>query len=269
MATYKGTAFETVYNDGATGRFRTGQVAGIGSDDFRTFTTDAKDSFANRLEINWKATVRMATTAALPSNTLDGTGQILTATANGALAAQDGVTPTAGDRILVWREADQKKNGVFTVTQVGTGSTPYILTRATDSDTTATLHAGIVPIGPEGTVYKHCVFRQTTANPTINTSNIAYICQNRPVIVTVTSATTLAVLAEENLIIGDTTGSAFTSTLPSASGIAGVKFICHRTNAGANNWTIGGTVNGTVNPTHTSQYQVRRIVSTGSAWIEI
>lgn len=79
---------------------------------------------------------RAGTLAALPANTYNngnnGIGATLTGNANGALAAQDGITLVAGDRLLVWLEATAANNGIYTVTQVGTASTPYILTRAPD-----------------------------------------------------------------------------------------------------------------------------------------
>jgi hypothetical protein len=82
-----------------------------------------------------------ATTAALPTNTYNngasGVGATLTAVANGALTV-DGGAVTASQRILVKDEVAQANNGVYTVTQAGSGVLPYILTRATDFDTAGT-----------------------------------------------------------------------------------------------------------------------------------
>ena len=91
--------------------------------------------------INFHQSVRLATAAALPANTYNngssGVGATLTGNANGALSV-DGVTVVAGNRILVKNEATGANNGVYVVTQVGNGSTPYILTRATDFDSAGT-----------------------------------------------------------------------------------------------------------------------------------
>jgi hypothetical protein len=91
--------------------------------------------------INFHQSVRLATVAALPANTYNngssGVGATLTANANGALSV-DGVAAVVGNRILVKNEAAAANNGVYTVTQVGDGSTPYILTRATDFDSAGT-----------------------------------------------------------------------------------------------------------------------------------
>src|SRR5664280_727577 len=64
-----------------------------------------------------------------------GVGATLTETAaNGALAAQDGVTLTLNQRLLVKNQAAPAQNGVYQLSQVGTGAAKWILTRVTDMD---------------------------------------------------------------------------------------------------------------------------------------
>jgi hypothetical protein len=46
----------------------------------------------------------------------------------------DGVVASVGDRILVYNQTNAFENGVYTVTTVGSGSTNWVLTRATDAD---------------------------------------------------------------------------------------------------------------------------------------
>ena len=91
------------------------------------------DGLVNGLD--WKNSVRLATAAALPSNTAagSGVGKTLTATANGALSV-DGVAVANGDRILVKNEATGANNGLYVVTDLGSAGTPYILTRTVDAD---------------------------------------------------------------------------------------------------------------------------------------
>jgi len=91
--------------------------------------------------INFHAACQYASTAALAANTYNngtsGVGATLTANANGTLTI-DGYTFVSGDvgkRILVKNESTQANNGVYTLTQAGTVGLPYILTRATDYDT--------------------------------------------------------------------------------------------------------------------------------------
>lgn len=88
-----------------------------------------------------KSSVIAATTVALSANTYSngtsGVGATLTGNANGALDTIDTTytSPTIGDRLLIKNESTATHNGIYTVTQVGDGSHPYILTRATDADT--------------------------------------------------------------------------------------------------------------------------------------
>ncbi len=62
-----------------------------------------------------------------------GVGATLTATANGAIVV-DGVSLSAGNRVLVDDQLNQIENGVYTVTDAGNLSAPYILTRSSDAD---------------------------------------------------------------------------------------------------------------------------------------
>jgi hypothetical protein len=80
-------------------------------------------------------------TAANYNNGAGGVGATLTATTNGSInsinagAGVGGYNAlTAGNRVLVKDQADQKQNGIYTVSVIGTGSVPWVLTRATDFD---------------------------------------------------------------------------------------------------------------------------------------
>ena len=91
--------------------------------------------------VNFHAAAQYGTTAALPANTYNngssGVGATLTAVAVGTLTI-DGYTLVIGDvgkRLLIKNEVTQANNGVYTLTQAGTAVLPYILTRATDYDT--------------------------------------------------------------------------------------------------------------------------------------
>jgi len=85
-----------------------------------------------------KDAVRLATSAALAAVTYDngtaGVGATLTADANGALGAIDGVTPALSDRILVKNQASGIENGIYLVSDLGDAGTPFVLTRSTDAD---------------------------------------------------------------------------------------------------------------------------------------
>ena len=123
-----------------------------------------------------KQSVRAATTAALPASTYS--GGVLTADANGALAAQDGVTLVAGERLLVKDQASGLQNGIYVVTQVGTAGTPWILTRASDADTSAEVTAGLFVWVSEGTT---SWWTLTTADPiTLGTTALTF-AQHGPI----------------------------------------------------------------------------------------
>ena len=132
--------------------------------------------------IHFHEAVELATTAALPANTYNngtsGVGATLTANANGALSVDSTLTVVA-NRVLVKNEATQANNGVYTVTQVGSAGTPYILTRATDFDTVGTgvdqIDEGDFFLVTSGVANLNTAWVQQTAPPiTIGTTAIVF-----------------------------------------------------------------------------------------------
>jgi hypothetical protein len=90
--------------------------------------------------------VAAATNAVLPNTPTAsgaGVGKTLTSSTNAALVI-DGYTVLLNDRVLVKNQVTASDNGIYTETQLGTGSVPWILTRATDFNTAA---AGQVALG--------------------------------------------------------------------------------------------------------------------------
>lgn len=78
---------------------------------------------------------------------------VLTATSNGALAAQDGVTPVVGDRCLIAGQTTAADNGIYTVTSLGGASAKAVFTRAADMLTgAAVINGETVPVS-EGTSF--------------------------------------------------------------------------------------------------------------------
>ena len=67
-------------------------------------------------------------------NGTDGVGATLTNAGTQAALVIDGVTMVVADRVLIYEQTDQSQNGVYTVTDIGSGSTNWVLTRATDAD---------------------------------------------------------------------------------------------------------------------------------------
>ena len=68
------------------------------------------------------------------NNGTAGVGATLTNAGTNAALVLDDVSMTSGDRVLVANQTDQTQNGVYTVTTVGDGSTAWVLTRSTDTD---------------------------------------------------------------------------------------------------------------------------------------
>ncbi|WP_267355583.1 MULTISPECIES: hypothetical protein [unclassified Methylobacterium] len=77
-----------------------------------------------------KASVQYATAGAALSSYTASNG-VLTASANGALTV-DGGSPSAGQSVLVKDEGNQANNGIYTVTNAGSSSSAWVLTRRGD-----------------------------------------------------------------------------------------------------------------------------------------
>lgn len=123
--------------------------------------------------LDWKNSARVATTVALPANTL--AANRLTAVANGAFPAVDGIALVLNDSILVKNEVAGEKNGIYTLIQVGDGATPYILERRSDANSSAEVTTGMtVPI-EEGVVNADTAWTLTTIMPIVlNTTALVF-----------------------------------------------------------------------------------------------
>jgi hypothetical protein len=166
--------------------------------------------------INFHQAVRLATAAALPANTYNngasGVGATLTANANGALTV-DGVAAVVGNRILVKNEVTQANNGVYTVTQVGSGAAVYILTRATDFDSAGSgvdqIDAGDFFLVTAGSTQSNTSWVQQTPLPiVVGTTAIVFTQFAAPVLYTAGTGLTLA-------------GTVFSLTAPVAVNLGG------------------------------------------------
>jgi hypothetical protein len=93
--------------------------------------------------------VAYATTAALPfgpavyNNGTSGVGATLTGASNGVLVV-DGQNPQVGQSILVGNEVTSANDGGYLVSSVGSGGTPYVLTRRSDMNTSNDFSAGML-----------------------------------------------------------------------------------------------------------------------------
>jgi hypothetical protein len=69
------------------------------------------------------------------NNGTAGVGATLTNAGTQVALVVDGVTVATNDRVLVYEQTDQTQNGIYVVTNTGSGSTNWVLTRAADADT--------------------------------------------------------------------------------------------------------------------------------------
>jgi len=70
-----------------------------------------------------------------PGGAGDGVGATLTNAGTQAALVIDGVTLSVNDRVLIYTQTTQTQNGVYVVTDVGSVSTNWILTRSSDTNT--------------------------------------------------------------------------------------------------------------------------------------
>ena len=146
----------------------TGAAEPINSSDLAT--RGFVESVAQGLDV--KEAVKVATVGGL-AGTYATSGQTLTANSNGAIQV-DGVTLSVTDRLLLRSQADGTQNGVFTVTTVGDGSNPFVLTRALDSNTSSEVGAGAFMFVEQGTANSGKSFIQSVSGPTLDTDALVF-----------------------------------------------------------------------------------------------
>lgn len=160
---------------------------------------DYADSIASGL--NYHQPVSYASTTTLPTyvynNGASGVGATITAVANGALSLGGG-SPTATQRVLVKDEvsANAPYNGVYVVTQAGTTLLPFILTRATDYDTSGSgtneIDQGDYVLVISGTLASTAWVQQTALPITVGTTALSFVQFNAPITYSAGTGLTLA-----------------------------------------------------------------------------
>lgn len=120
---------------------------------------------------SWKRSVRFASTANLAASRV---GNVLTANANGVLSV-DGISPVVDERGLVKNQTAGADNGIYDVTDIGSATTPWVMTRSTDFDRSCDITSGLIVSVSEGTTNADTVWMLTT-NETIylNTTSLAF-----------------------------------------------------------------------------------------------
>lgn len=157
--------------------FATYKITNLGAPSASTdaATKGYVDSVAEGLHIH--ASVVAATTANLTANYDNGTSGVgATLTNSGAQAALviDGVTLSVSDRVLVKNQTSGLQNGIYTVTNTGSISSNWVLTRATDFDTSAEIQGGDFTFVTGGTTYDNTGWVQTATSVTVGTTAIVW-----------------------------------------------------------------------------------------------
>ena len=121
---------------------------------------------------------RVATTAALTTtyaNGVAGVGATLTNAGAQVALSIDGVTLALADRVLIKNQINTFENGIYVVTNIGSGATNWILTRADDyNQSFEIVYLGVVAI-TQGTQNAGLVFQENSQGPfVIGTSPITF-----------------------------------------------------------------------------------------------
>jgi len=133
------------------------------------------DGVAEGLHIH--AASYAATTANLNatySNGTSGVGATLTNAGTQAAFSTDGVSPALNARILVKSQTNTFENGIYTLTTVGTVSTNWVLTRATDFDTGVEMAGGDFTFVDAGTTLANTGWVMVDEVTTIGTDPVVF-----------------------------------------------------------------------------------------------
>jgi hypothetical protein len=128
-----------------------------------------------------KEAVHLATAAILPNSPAwtSANGGTITAGSNTTLTV-DGDQVLAGQRVLVKNEASLgglggEYNGIYTLSQEGDGSNPWILVRSADANTSAEVKSGMFTFVQTGDTLANTGWVLTTDNPiTLNTTVLEF-----------------------------------------------------------------------------------------------
>jgi hypothetical protein len=171
-----------------------------------------------------KASCRLATTAALPTNAYlngsSGVGATLTGTSLGVLTV-DGIAASVGDRIVVKNEANPSHNGLYAVTTNGAGAF-YVLTRTVDFNQVSEMAAGVSVLIDTGAVNDNAFFVNATSVTTVGTDSIVFLQVNG--LTQVTAGTGIAISANVVSLVTPvsvTNGGTGQATLTANGGLVG------------------------------------------------
>jgi hypothetical protein len=124
--------------------------------------------------VQYKASVKYATTAALAANTYNNGAGTITMNAVGIIAI-DGNNTVLNDEVLIKDEGTQSHNGIYKVTTQGTAGVAGVFTRRTDYDAGSEVVAGTTVSTTAGSTLSNTIWTQiTTGTITIGTTALVF-----------------------------------------------------------------------------------------------
>ncbi len=160
------------------------------------------------------------------NNGTAGVGATLTNAGTLGAFTPDGTVASVNDRILIYNQTNAFENGVYTVTTVGDGSTPWVLTRATDADSYGLKDTNALGQGD--------AFFVTSGS---SGAGETYLCNTSGTITFGTTAITFVQVSSAQIYSAGTgltlTGTTFSLTSPVATTLGGT---------GLTTFTSGGAV---------------------------
>jgi len=152
-------------------------VSGVSPSNTRTLTMPDYDVDLGALgtgSVNTGEALASSNVSGTYANGAAGVGATITATGNGAFPTTDGVPAVVGLRVLLTAQSTSYQNGLYTLTQVGDGSNPYILTRATGMNTPASLTVGTPVFIGSGNIYSQTIWLSVNPVTTIGADAITF-----------------------------------------------------------------------------------------------
>lgn len=151
----------------------------MAADVSKQYTRSQQVNFSlNAMGLTTYEAALVATTGALTvayDNGASGVGATITNAGAQAALSIDGVTMAVSDRVLVKDQATAAENGVYTVTDIGSGATNWVMTRATDYDQAADVVQYGVLLSDTGTTNAGLLWQETGPGPfTMGTTNIVF-----------------------------------------------------------------------------------------------
>ena len=148
------------------------------------------------------------------NNGTAGVGATLTNAGTQAALVLDGITLNVADRVLIYTQTTQTQNGIYVVTDVGSGSTNWVLTRASDANT-------YVNASPNGLSEGSTVFVQEG----VTGAGETYTCTTQGTITFGTTAIVFAQISSAQIYSAGTgltlSGTQFSLTSPVATTLGG------------------------------------------------